>query len=450
MTRRTLQVAGRISAALGAVLIVVAGTLAFAVNNAAAAALGTVTLSHQSGSVTDTPMFTGATTSAPCPATYGEEAALRVGPAETGPFANLTPSLGGGGYDTAPVTAAPNRSLAQALGAPPADGVYWVVVECFSLTAGKHPDRFVTPVTVTGSTWSTGIESAPTTLALTAAPQGTQAAGQNVTLTATVTPATAVGTVQFRNNGEPVGDPVPVVSGTATRTANDLRVGGKSFTASYTPAGPYDPAESGSVPYEITGTSPGPVETAIHVAATPRSPQVPGTEVTLTATVIPANAVGKVAFFDGTAQITSPVDVVSGTAAIKVTWNQANNRSVTAAFVPTDDDAYEASTSPVLVYVVEGTNPTPSSSTSTTPTASRSTSTTPTTTATATPSGTDDPTVDPTESTGPLPTTGMNIPLISTAGLALIGAGIVAILGARVGSRRAGRQAKANRDGTDT
>ncbi|MGN9911056.1 hypothetical protein ACTMTJ_26210 [Phytohabitans sp. LJ34] len=42
------------------------------------------------------------------------------------------------------MTVEPNRSFATAVGAAPAAGEWWIVVQCFSLTEGKHVDEFVT------------------------------------------------------------------------------------------------------------------------------------------------------------------------------------------------------------------------------------------------------------------------------------------------------------------
>lgn len=141
-------------AALLATAAATATALVGVASPAQAAPLGTVNLSQSIGSVSDSPIFASGTTSAACPSGYGANAALRVGRPE-GPFSNLRAALGDGGYDTAPVTIEPNRSFATALGGvAPGDGEWWVVVECFSVTQGQHPERFVTPITVTGATWA--------------------------------------------------------------------------------------------------------------------------------------------------------------------------------------------------------------------------------------------------------------------------------------------------------
>ncbi|GAA1842333.1 hypothetical protein [Asanoa iriomotensis] len=145
----------RIAAAVAA-----AGTLAVTAlalpAPALAAPLGQVRLSQTSGSVDTNPIFASAAASAPCPAGYGSDAAVRIGPVG-GPYANVATPLRDGGYDTKAVTAKPNRSFAMALGnVRPTDGEWQVVVECYSVAQGMHPERFVTPITVSGARWRTG------------------------------------------------------------------------------------------------------------------------------------------------------------------------------------------------------------------------------------------------------------------------------------------------------
>lgn len=57
--------------------------------------------------------------------------------------------------------------------------------------------------------------------------------GQSVTFTATVAPTPTGGTVQFYDNAVALGDPVPVVGGTASYSTNTLSVGDHPITASY-------------------------------------------------------------------------------------------------------------------------------------------------------------------------------------------------------------------------
>ncbi|GAA2038895.1 Ig-like domain-containing protein [Catenulispora yoronensis] len=73
-----------------------------------------------------------------------------------------------------------------------------------------------------------------TTTALAVSPSGTAVQNTPVALTATVLPNTATGSVQFTDNGLPVGAPVAVTAGTATLTNSTFAVGAHSFAAKFT------------------------------------------------------------------------------------------------------------------------------------------------------------------------------------------------------------------------
>ncbi|GAA4468209.1 hypothetical protein [Phytohabitans houttuyneae] len=122
---------------------------------AQAAPLGSVRLSASKGTVDQTPIFATASAAKPCPSGFGQDAAVRIGP-PGGPYQNVATPLRDGGYDKKAVSVKPNRSFARAIGGAPAAGEWWVVVECWSLTQGRHPDLFITPLTVTGKEWKLG------------------------------------------------------------------------------------------------------------------------------------------------------------------------------------------------------------------------------------------------------------------------------------------------------
>ncbi|GAA4691892.1 Ig-like domain-containing protein [Phytohabitans rumicis] len=290
MSKRMFARAG---ALLGAA-VMSAGVLVAVASPAQAASLGTITLSQTSGTVAGSPMFANATTSAACPTGYGENAALRVG-RPGGPYSNLAPALGGGGYDTAPISVGANRSFTTALGGTaPAAGTWWVIVECFSLTLGRHADEFQIPIEVTGGNWAvdSGPEATTTTLAV--SPSGTIPSGATVTLTATVSPGTATGTVEFRRGSTVVGS-APVGSGTATLTAT-LPAGTHSLTAVFTPATGADFLGSTSSPVSVTveGPPPGGTEQEIVADITPGafSLTVAGNTTSLTGGVVGGAATG--------------------------------------------------------------------------------------------------------------------------------------------------------------
>ncbi|MEU3452528.1 Ig-like domain-containing protein [Micromonospora sp. NPDC006766] len=348
---------GRVAAALSAAALLGGMLVGLVATPAYAADLGTVNLSQPRGTVTANPMFDTAITSKPCPKSYGEEAALRIGPGvPKGPFTNLTPSLGGGGYDQAPVTANPNRSMQTALGAKPADGTYWVVVECYSLLNGPNPDRFVTPIKVTGENWEVVSSNTSTTTTLAVNPTNSSVQGGEVALTATIDPLAATGSVQFRNGETPLGSPVTVSGGTATFKTRDLPVGVHSLNAVFTPSGNFAASISATTSYQIT--APGAQDVTIVLEATPASPQPQKTPVTLTARVTPANT-GHVQFRNGTDPIGASVEVgPDGTATATVNTAsaplQVGAHTFTAEFVPTDPNGFKGAMSTPVSYEITG------------------------------------------------------------------------------------------------
>lgn len=175
----------RVAVVLAAAAVAAAMGILIGQSPGYAANLGTVSLSAKAGSVTADPIVASAVTSAACPRGYGENAALRVG-RPGGPYSNLAPPAGAGGYDGARVTLRPNRSFAKALGATPQDGEWWVVVECYSLSQGRHPDRFATPIWVSSGTWQL---SPPGGAAGLAATPGTSGTTSQQRLGVTVTPS---------------------------------------------------------------------------------------------------------------------------------------------------------------------------------------------------------------------------------------------------------------------
>jgi hypothetical protein len=246
MTKRVLARA----AALTGAAAIAAGILVGIAAPAQAASLGTVALSQPGGNVNDTPMFASGTSSAPCPSGYGENVGLRIGQ-PGGPYVNLARSLGGGGYELAPVTIAANRSFTTALGGTaPAEGEWWVIIDCYSLTAGRHVDEFVTPITVVGDAWVVKQETSTT---LDISPASPVKRGTLMKLTATVSPAEAAGSVEFKRGTTLIGT-AEVEAGTAKLYAIAWTVGTHEVTATFVPADPAAFVGSGSAPilYTIT------------------------------------------------------------------------------------------------------------------------------------------------------------------------------------------------------
>jgi hypothetical protein len=134
-------------------------------------------------------------------------------------------------------------------------------------------------------------------------------AGQNVTFTATVTPLSATGTVQFLDGGVAIGT-VPLVSGIASLSTASLASGSHAISAVY--GG--DAADAAATSVALTQIVK--AVTTIGVASAP-SPSVVGQAVSITATVTPTAATGTVQFLDGSS-VLGTASVNSGTAVLNV------------------------------------------------------------------------------------------------------------------------------------
>ncbi|MGO4204225.1 Ig-like domain repeat protein [Rhodococcus sp. TAF43] len=151
--------------------------------------------------------------------------------------------------------------------------------------------------------------------------------GSSVDLTATVSPSDAQGTVQFSDNGAPIGSPVVVVNGVATLPHTFTSAGSHSITADFT-AGPGF-VDSSAAAQSVTVTDP---DVTTSVSLTVLGTAQTGSEVSLSATVAPANAQGTVQFkVDGVA-VGSPQTVSGGVATLPYTFGAAGSYSVTAEF----------------------------------------------------------------------------------------------------------------------
>ena len=274
-----------------------------------------------------------------------------------------------------------------AVGAPVPVGGGTASATTTGLAVGAHQlrARFVpaNPASFTASTSAataytiTAPPTPPTTTTttLTASPAGTAAQGSPVTLTAAVSPGTAVGSVQFQDvvSGTPVavGNAVAVSGGTATVQVSDLAVGSHSLRAVFTPtnAADFTTSTSATTAYTITAVVQPPATTTTALAASPADTAAQGTAVTLTATLSPAAAAGTVQFRDtvgaSTVNLGTPVIVTGGTATFSTSSLPVGQHSFTAVFTPTDPAAFTASTSSPLPYTVTAVVQPPATTTTT-------------------------------------------------------------------------------------
>jgi hypothetical protein len=183
-----------------------------------------------------------------------------------------------------------------------------------------------------------------TTTKLTPSPASPQVYGTTVTLKATVTPVTAPGTVEFKVGSTVLGTK-SVAGGTASISTTALPVGSDTLTALFTPTADSGfKSSSGTSPYTVD-----PISTRTALTATPPSPQVFGTTVTLKATVTPATAPGTVQFKAGST-VLGTKSVTGGTASLKTTALPVGGDTLTATFTPSSGNF--AASSKTATYTI--------------------------------------------------------------------------------------------------
>jgi hypothetical protein len=163
--------------------------------------------------------------------------------------------------------------------------------------------------------------------------------GQPVTLTATVSPASATGTIQFIAAGSPIGT-VPVSGGTAQLVFTP-GAAGAYVNANYSGDAAYA-ASSGTTIAQVLRT------TTTSLGASP-NPATFGQTVNLSGTVSAVGATGTVQILDGSAVIGSTT-VSGGNFALSIVTLTAGVHSLRAAYL--GDSLYASSTSTAISETV--------------------------------------------------------------------------------------------------
>jgi Bacterial Ig-like domain (group 3) len=192
-----------------------------------------------------------------------------------------------------------------------------------------------------GQTQGTGqTASKQTTTTVVSSSLDPSVVGQSVTYTATVSSATATGTVAFDEAGKPIVgcSAQPVGSGTATCAVAGLGAGGHWITAVY--SGDSNYGNSTSLGFTQTVNR----KVSSTIVSSSLNPSMVGEAVTYTATVSPASATGSVEFKQAGVAIAgcSARPVSSGTATCAVTGLGAGGHWVTAVY--SGDGNYAVST----------------------------------------------------------------------------------------------------------
>jgi hypothetical protein len=241
------------------------------------------------------------------------------------------------------------------------------------------------------------VNKVPVTVELTATSPMTVNTTQ--TLSASVTPSSAPGSIQFKVGGVAYGAAIPLTSGSATIPWTPTSVGTFAVTAEFvSPSGNYQsPVTSDPSSVEVK-----PVAT--ELTAVVPSAGVAGNAVTLSANIAPSSAAGKIEFFAKDSTNTTPTKIAEATFAgtqVSPTWTPpaAGTYTITATFTPSSPN-YAGSDWPTdstpRNIVVTAPTPTPTPTATPTPTPVTPTATaTPTNTPTATPTP-DTPTATPT------------------------------------------------------
>ncbi|MFC4606197.1 beta strand repeat-containing protein [Rhodococcus kronopolitis] len=199
-------------------------------------------------------------------------------------------------------------------------------VGAHSITAAFTAGAGFVSSTSTASTVNVAAPAVATTTDLTV--PATALTGTAVDLTATVGPADAVGSVQFKDGGVNIGSPVAVSGGVATLSHTFDTVASHSITAEFVAGAGFVGSTSAAHAVEVSA----PLVTTTTDLAVPAT-ALTGTAVDLTATVGPADAVGSVQFKDGGVNIGSPVAVSGGVATLSHTFDTVASHSITAEFV---------------------------------------------------------------------------------------------------------------------
>ena len=275
---------------------------------------------------------------------------------------SLNPSTAGQAV-TLTVTMTPASSgtaLELQIGNPPANlSAVWSInstmlttsVTTSALSAGTHAVTGVwggdanvaagTSAVLTQTVQSTAV---PTTTTLTTSPNPS-VFGAPVTLTATVSPVTATGSVAFADGGTALGS-AALVNGQAHVSVNGLPVGSNSLTAGYLG----DANDAASVSPAVTqivaqGASP-----STLTLTSSANPAYAGQALSLTAVVSPVTATGTVQFLDGTTALDT-VAVAGGSAVLSLsTILSVGTHSITAVYSGDANDA--ASTSTALAQAI--------------------------------------------------------------------------------------------------
>lgn len=221
----------------------------------------------------------------------------------------------------------------------------------YSSASGTSQDTYDSAdieIDPTAGTWQV-VYSAPlatsTTTSLAVSPSKSATYGSAVTLTATVSPSGAAGSVDFLAGTKVVGK-ATVSDGKAVLKTAALPGGADKLTARFTgSSAAWGSSTSSLVDYTVKAAT---TKTALKASTTSTTS---GASVTLTATLSPTAATGTVAFYSGKSKLGSK-SVTKGTATFSTKKLAVGSDSITAVFTPSVKADYAGSTSKAVTVKV--------------------------------------------------------------------------------------------------
>lgn len=170
--------------------------------------------------------------------------------------------------------------------------------------------------------------------------------GQAVQFTATLSPPSATGSIQFVDTGASLGT-AAISNGAASITVSTLAVGSHSITAVYSGDGNDTAGASAAISQLITKDN-----TTTTLQASPAASSY-GQAVQLTAAVLPSAATGTVQFLDG-GIVVGTANVAGGVASLAVSTFAVGAHSLTAVYSGDGNDLSSTS-APVTITIVQAT-----------------------------------------------------------------------------------------------
>jgi subtilisin family serine protease len=170
--------------------------------------------------------------------------------------------------------------------------------------------------------------------------------GDTLVFTASLTPNTGSGAIQFLDGGVSLSSAIPLTNGAASFTTSGLALGVHSITARYTG----DNKTSAATSPVLVQTVARPSASVSLVLTAGANPASIGTALTFTAAVAPVSATGSVIFFDGSRAISNSVALSSGAASFTTSALGGGSHAITAQY--SGDANFNGGTSPALVVNV--------------------------------------------------------------------------------------------------